>query len=157
MAVLSKSLVETANHDWADLGNACEMGEEVHATYRREMEATWGPNHITTIPEDYAQHIILGVCFVKSSTEFLPIPHLSSNDSSPTYGHSLFQALHLLRLATHLESWALDLKHEALESLSIGVGGTKAAAIWDVIIGGFCPPFRACHPSLFGLFRQNSQ
>ena len=38
---------------------------------------------------------------------------------------------------THLESRALDLKHEALESLSIGVGGTRAAAIWDVITRAF--------------------
>ena len=40
-------------------------------------------------------------------------------------------------MATHLESRTLDLKHEALESLSIGVGGTRAAAIWDVIAGAF--------------------
>ena len=59
--VLCKSLVETAAHDWADLGNACQMGKEIHATYRQEMEATWGPDHITTVPEDYAQHVILGV------------------------------------------------------------------------------------------------
>ena len=72
------------------------MGEEIHTTYRQEMEATWGPDHITTIPEDYAQHVILGVHFVKSSTEFLLISHLSSDVSSPTYGHSLFQALRLL-------------------------------------------------------------
>ena len=38
---------------------------------------------------------------------------------------------------THLESRALDLKHEALESLSIGVGGTRAAAIWDLIAEAF--------------------
>ena len=38
---------------------------------------------------------------------------------------------------THLELQALDLKHEALESLSIGVGGTKAATIWDVIARAF--------------------
>ena len=43
----------------------------------------------------------------------------------------------MLRLVTHLESRALDLKHEALESLSIGVGGTRAAAIWDVIARAF--------------------
>ena len=60
--VLSESLVETAANDWADLGNACEMGEEIHTTCHREMEATWGPDHITVVPEDYAQHIILGVC-----------------------------------------------------------------------------------------------
>ena len=40
-------------------------------------------------------------------------------------------------MATHLESHALEVKCEALESLSIGVGGTKAAAIWDVIAGAF--------------------
>ena len=34
-------------------------------------------------------------------------------------------------------SRALDLNREALESLSIGVGGTRAAAIWDVIAGAF--------------------
>ena len=38
---------------------------------------------------------------------------------------------------THLESRALNLKHKALESLSIGVGGTRVAAIWDVIAGAF--------------------
>ena len=31
----------------------------------------------------------------------------------------------------------LDLKHEALESLSIGMGGIKAATIWDKIAGAF--------------------
>ena len=67
--VLSESLVETVVHDWADLGNAREMGEEIHATYRREMEATYGPDHITTIPEDYAQHVILGVHLVMLSTQ----------------------------------------------------------------------------------------
>ena len=55
----------------------------------------------------------------------------------PIHNISFSQALRLLRLATHLESWALDLKRKALESLSIGVGGTKAAAIWDVIMGAF--------------------
>ena len=29
------------------------------------------------------------------------------------------------------------MKREALESLSMGVGGTRAAAIWDVITGAF--------------------
>ena len=60
--VLSESLVETVAHDWADLRNARTLGEEIHATYHREMESTWGPDHITTVPEDYAQHVILGVC-----------------------------------------------------------------------------------------------
>ena len=50
---------------------------------------------------------------------------------------SIFQALCLLHLATHLESRALDLKCEALESLSIGMGRTKAATIWDEITGAF--------------------
>ena len=31
----------------------------------------------------------------------------------------------------------LDLKREALETLSIGMGGTRAAAIWDMIAGAF--------------------
>ena len=66
--VLSESLVETAAHDWADLGNACEMREEIHATYHREMETTWEPDHITTVPEDYTQHVILGVRFVMLGT-----------------------------------------------------------------------------------------
>ena len=127
--VLSESLVETVAHDWADLRNAHEMGEEIHATYCREMEATWGPDHIATVPENYAQHVILGVYFIKSNTKFLHISCFSSNVCSLIYGYYLFQALRLLQLVTHLESCALDLKHEALESLSIGVGDTKAAAI----------------------------
>ena len=73
--VLSKSLVETAANDWADLGNAHEMGEEIYATYHREMEATWGPDHITTVPEDYAQHIILGVHNSSLNSGRLPILH----------------------------------------------------------------------------------
>ena len=88
--VLSESLVETAAHDWVDLRNACEMGKEIHATYRREMEATWGPDHITTIPEDYTQHIILGVRLVILSTKFLLIQCLSSDDPSFTSDCSLF-------------------------------------------------------------------
>ena len=40
-------------------------------------------------------------------------------------------------MATHLESRALDLKREALESLSIGIGSTRAAAIWDVSARAF--------------------
>ena len=55
----------------------------------------------------------------------------------PIHDISFFQALRLLWLVTHLEFQALDLKREALESLSIGVGGTKVAAIWDVIAGAF--------------------
>ena len=88
--VLSKSLVETAAHDWVDLGNACEMGEEIHATYCREMEATWGPDHITTIPEDYAQHVILGVRLIMLSTKSLLIQCLSSDDPSFTSDCYLF-------------------------------------------------------------------
>ena len=91
--VLSKSLVETAAHDWADLRNALEMGKEIHATYSQEMEATWGPDHITTIPEDYAQHVILGVHLVTLSTKFLLIQCLSFDDSSFTSDCYLFQAL----------------------------------------------------------------
>ena len=137
--VLGELLVETAAHDWADLGNARTMGEEIHATYHREMESTWGPDHITTVPEDYAQHVILGVCLVNLA-EFqclflIPFFRLLSI----LHDISLSQALRLLWLATHLESRDLDLKCEALESLSIGGGGTKAAAIWDVIAGAFAP------------------
>ena len=101
------------------------------------METTWGPDHITTVPEDYAQHVILGVRFYPFGVDLLaydgprckcPVSYMCS---------LLFQTLRLLCLATHLESQALDLKREALESLSIGVGGTRAAAIWDVIAGAF--------------------
>ena len=30
------------------------LGENIHASYRREMEKTWGPDHMGTLPEDYA-------------------------------------------------------------------------------------------------------
>ena len=57
--------------------------------------------------------------------------------SGPLHVSISFPGPALLRLVTHLESRALDLKCEALESLSIGVGGTRAAAIWDVIARAF--------------------
>ena len=88
--VLSKSLVETVADDWADLGNACEMGEEIHATYCHEMEATWGLDHITTVPEDYAQHVILGVHLVILGTQSPFIQCLSSDDLSFTPDCYLF-------------------------------------------------------------------
>ena len=88
--VLSESLVETAAHDWADLRNACEMGEEIHATYHQEMEATWGPDHITTVPEDYAQHVILGVRLIMLCTKSLLIQCLSSDNPSFTSDYYLF-------------------------------------------------------------------
>ena len=75
--------METAAHNWEDLGNACEMGEEILATHRREMEATWGPDHITTVPEDYAQHVILGVC--RSSFSFGHLPVLRPPFSFPSH------------------------------------------------------------------------
>ena len=96
LPMLSKSLVETAAQDWVDLGNAREMGEEIHATYRHEMEATWGLDHITTVPEDYAQHVILGVHFVMLGTQSPFIQCLSSDDPSFTSDCCLFQALRLL-------------------------------------------------------------
>ena len=58
-----ESLAETVAHDWEDLGSVRELGENVHASFRREMEKTWGPDHMGTLPEDYAQHVILGVSF----------------------------------------------------------------------------------------------
>ena len=39
----------------------------------------------------------------------------------------------MMRIATALESCALDLKHEALEWMSTAVGGTAATALWDDI------------------------
>ena len=88
--VLSEYLVETAAHDWADLGNAREMGKEIHATYHHVMEATWGPDHITTVPEDYTQQVILGVRFVILGTHSPVIQCLSSDDPSSTSDCYLF-------------------------------------------------------------------
>ena len=56
-----ESLAETVAHDWEDLGSVRELGENVHASFHCEMEKTWGPDHMGTLPEDYAQHVILGV------------------------------------------------------------------------------------------------
>ena len=137
--VLSESLVETAAHDWADLGNAREIGaRRSMPPYHWEMEANWGPDHITTVPEELcpARHSG-GTVSLHQVPNYSWILCLPFDGSSLTSGCYLFQALHLLWLVTHLESRALDLKREALESLSIGVGGTKAAAIWDVIAGAF--------------------
>ena len=99
--MLSKSLIETAVYDWADLRTASEMGEEIHVTYCRKMEANWGPEHTTTVPEDYAQHVILGVSLMDpvsgspSLSPFLlyPVPYslslVISGPPSPVVGYPL--------------------------------------------------------------------
>ena len=65
------------------------------------------------------------------------LPSVSPLEPLHLYMIFHFQALRFLCLATHLESRVLNLKCKALESLSIGMGGTKAAAIWDEIAGAF--------------------
>ena len=76
-----ESLAKTVVHDWEDLGSVRELGENVHASFRREMEKTWGPDHMGTLPEDYAQHVILGVSFLTSS----PVYDLLT---PPCYAHT---------------------------------------------------------------------
>ena len=112
------------------------MGEEIHVTYHCKMEANWDPEHMTMVLEDYAQHVILGVSLADPISGFRTLSFLLCV-LPVIFGLLLFQALCLLQLATHLESKVLDLKHEALESLSIGMGGTKAATIWGKIAGAF--------------------
>ena len=99
--MLSKSLIETVVYDWVDLGTAREMGEEIHVTYCRKMEANWGPEHTTTVPEDYAQHVILGVSLMDpvSGPPYLspfllyPVPYslslVISGPLSPVVGYPL--------------------------------------------------------------------
>ena len=76
-----ESLAETVAHDWEDLGSIWELGENVHASYHREMEKTWGPDHMGTLPEDYAQHVILGVAFnfLFLQTHSVSSPYWSGN------------------------------------------------------------------------------
>ena len=100
-----ESLAEMVTHDWEDLGSIRELGENVHASYRREMEKTWGPDHLGTLPEDYAQHVILGVSFnplffyrpTLSLTRTDTVAHdpysfsrgFASYDWQPTWSHGL--------------------------------------------------------------------
>ena len=88
-----ESLAKTVTHDWEDLGSVQELGENVHASYHREMEKTWGPEHMGTLPEDYAQHVILGV-----GVSFLPLLPPLFVALTGTVIYNLYLSLQGLRL-----------------------------------------------------------
>ena len=55
--VLTDFLLE----DYKNFPKTPELGEETARYIRQEMEATWGSEHLSVLPEEEAQHWILGV------------------------------------------------------------------------------------------------
>ena len=47
--------------DYKNFPKVPEFGEETACFIRQEMEDTWGSEHLSVLPEDEAQHWILGV------------------------------------------------------------------------------------------------
>ena len=47
--------------DYKNFPKVPELGEETARYIRQEMEDTWGSEHLSVLPEDEAQHWILGV------------------------------------------------------------------------------------------------
>ena len=47
--------------DYKNFPKVPEFGEETARYIRKEMEDTWGSDHLSVLPEDEAQHWILGV------------------------------------------------------------------------------------------------
>ena len=49
--------------DYKNFPKVPEFGEETARFIRKEMEDTWGSEHLSVLPEAEAQHWILGVGF----------------------------------------------------------------------------------------------
>ena len=47
--------------DYKNFPKVPEFGEETARYIRQEMEDTWGSEHLSVLPEEEAQHWILGV------------------------------------------------------------------------------------------------
>ena len=47
--------------DYKNFPKVPELGKETARYIRQEMEDTWGSEHLCVLPEDEAQHWILGV------------------------------------------------------------------------------------------------
>ena len=56
-----EALTDFMLEDYKNFPKVPEFGEETASFIRQEMEDTWGSEHISVLPEDKAQHWILGV------------------------------------------------------------------------------------------------
>ena len=50
--------------NWKNFPEARQLGEDSARFIRREMESTWGQEHLAVLSEDEAQRWILGVSFL---------------------------------------------------------------------------------------------
>ena len=57
-----QALTDFLLEDYKNFPKVPELGEETARFIRQEMEDTWGEEHLRVLPEDEAQHWILGVC-----------------------------------------------------------------------------------------------
>ena len=56
-----QALTDFMLEDYKNFPKVPEFGEETARYIRKEMEDTWGSDHLSVLPEDKAQHWILGV------------------------------------------------------------------------------------------------
>lgn len=56
-----QALTDFMLEDYKNFPKVPEFGEETARYIRKEMEDTWGSDHLSVLPEDEAQHWILGV------------------------------------------------------------------------------------------------
>ena len=56
-----QALTDFMLEDYKNFPKVPELGEETARYIRQEMEDTWGSEHLCVLPEDEAQHWILGV------------------------------------------------------------------------------------------------
>ena len=56
-----EALTDFMLEDYKNFPKVPEFGEETARFIRQEMEDTWGSEHLSVLPEDEAQHWILGV------------------------------------------------------------------------------------------------
>ena len=59
--VIYRRLTDFMLEDYKNFPKVPELGEETARYIRQEMEDTWGSDHLSVLPEDKAQHWILGV------------------------------------------------------------------------------------------------
>ena len=65
-----QALTDFMLEDYKNFLKVPELGEETARFIRQEMEDTWGSEHLGVLPEEEAQHWILGVGQLISSLDY---------------------------------------------------------------------------------------
>lgn len=76
-----EALTDFMLEDYKNFPKVPELGEETARFIRQEMEDTWGSQHLSVLPEDEAQHWILGVGTLYFSGLVLLVPLKFVNSS----------------------------------------------------------------------------